>query len=111
MFSLNNFHDISITETSRHKLSSIDAIIILKHTTEGTGFLYFCSDDADLTDNRIRIQHDRPTHYVYYHERYLPIVIDVLGNEKPITFFFNDETLYAGIRTGSEPVGEEEDQD
>jgi len=106
-----NITSYSIKLASEANISTVYISVVYLHTTSGTGFLYFCPDNAELPSNRIRMQHGRPTYYVYYHNRYLPIVIDVLRNEKPITFFFNDTSLYAGIRTGSEPVGEEEDQD
>ncbi len=106
-----NITSYSIKLASEANISTVYISVISLHTTSGTGFLYFCPDNAELPSNRIRMQHGRPTYYVYYHNRYLPIVIDVLRNEKPIRFFFDDSSLYAGISTGSEPVGEEEDQD
>jgi len=106
-----NITSYSVKLASEANISTVYTSVIYLHTTSGTAFLNFCRDDVELPSNRIRMQHGRPTYYVYYHNRYLPIIIDVLRNEKPIVFFFNDSSLYAGIRTGSEPVGEEEDQD
>jgi hypothetical protein len=106
-----NITSYSIKLASEANISTDYISVVYLHTTSGTAFLCFCPDDAELPSNGIRIQHGRPTYDVYYHHRYLPIVIDVLRNEKPIKFFFNDDTMYAGVRTGSEPVGEEEDQD
>lgn len=106
-----NITSYSIKLASEANISTVYTSVVYLHTTSGTGFLYFCPDDAELPDNNIRIQNERPTYNVYYHHRYLPIIIDVLRNEKPISFYFNDSSLSAGIRTGNEPVGEEEDQD
>jgi len=41
------------------------------------------------------------------HERQIDSVVDMLRNEKPCSMFYNSPTL-AGIRTGTEPIGEEE---
>ena len=106
-----NITSYSVKLASEANISTTYISVVTLHTTSGMGFLYFCPDDAELPSNRIRMQNGRRTYDVHYHHRYLPIVIDVLRNEKPIKFFFNDSSLYAGIRTGSEPVGEEEDQD
>jgi hypothetical protein len=83
--------------------------VVYLDTTAGIGFLYFCPDDAQLPENSIRMQHGRPTYYVWYHHSYLVNVIDLLRNEKPILFFFDDRSKYAGIMTSEwEPTGEEE---
>jgi hypothetical protein len=46
--------------------------------------------------------------YVSYRYAQLTNVLDLLRNEKPIRFFFRDDTLAAYITTSSEPVGEGE---
>ena len=88
--------------------SRYEAVIYLT-TSAGTAFLYFYPNDTALPDNRIRIQHGRPTYYVYYHNNHLSEVISNLRNERPISFFFNEESRYSTIRTGSESVGEGEE--
>lgn len=105
-----NITSYSIKLASDANISTKYISVVYLHTTSGTAFLCFCPDDADLPSNGIRMQHGKPTYDVYYHDRYLPVVIDVLRNEKPITFFFDESSLYAGIRTGHEPVGEEENK-
>jgi hypothetical protein len=88
--------------------SRYEAIVYLT-TSAGTAFLYFYPNGSALPDNRIRIQHGRPTYYVYYHNNYLAEVISDLRNERPISFSFDDESRYSTIRTGSESVGEGEE--
>ncbi len=88
--------------------SRYEAVIYLT-TSAGTAFLYFYPNDTALPDNRIRIQHGRPTYYVYYHNNDLSEVISDLRNERPISFSFNEESRYSTIRTGNEPVGEGEE--
>ncbi len=88
--------------------SRYEAVIYLT-TSAGTAFLYFYPNDTALPDNRIRIQHGRPTYYVYYHNNHLSEVISDLRNERPISFFFDEESRYSTIRTGSESVGEGEE--
>lgn len=88
--------------------SRYEAIIYL-NTSAGTAFLYFYPNENPLPDNRIRIQHGRPTFYVYYHNSHLHEVIRDLRNERPISFSFNEESLYSTIRTGNEPLGEGEE--
>lgn len=82
--------------------------VIYLSTTLGTAFLYFYPDTEALPNNKIRIQSGSKTYDVFYHHRYLAILIDILRNEKPVYFFFDETTKYAGILSGQEPVGEEE---
>ena len=46
--------------------------------------------------------------YCNYTYDQLPVVIDLLRNEKPIRFFFRDDNLLGYITTAVEPVGEGE---
>jgi hypothetical protein len=47
-------------------------------------------------------------YYVSYRYSQLSNIVDLLRNEKPIKFFFRDDTMAAYLTTASEPVGEEE---
>jgi hypothetical protein len=50
----------------------------------------------------------KPMFYVSYRYAQLANVIDLLRNEKPVKFFFNDATMAAYVTTSDEPVGEGE---
>ena len=50
----------------------------------------------------------KPIFYVSYRYAQLANIIDLLRNEKPIRFFFNDGNLAAYVTTADEPVGEGE---
>ena len=49
-----------------------------------------------------------PIFYVSYRYAQLANVVDLLRNEKPIRFFFRDDTMESYITTSDEPVGEGE---
>ena len=50
----------------------------------------------------------RPLFYVSYRYAQLANVVDLLRNEKPIRFFFRDDTMVSYVTTSDEPVGEGE---
>lgn len=83
--------------------------LLILTTTVGTVLVHTYPDNATLPDNDMR-QYDgeQPYYDLFYHQRRLPMLIDVLRNEKPVSFFFNPESKFACIHTGEEPVGEEE---
>jgi len=76
---------------------------------DGWAFLRFYPDGAGLPPNR-KVSHlsGKPIYYVSYRYNQLSNIIDLLRNEKPIRFFFRDDTMAAYLTTGPEPVGEEE---
>ena len=73
-------------------------------------FLRFYPEGTTLPDNR-KATHasGKFMYYVSYRSAQLSNVIDLLRNEKPIYFYFRDDTMAAYITTASEPVGEEEE--
>jgi hypothetical protein len=49
-----------------------------------------------------------PFFYVSYRYAQLANIVDLLRNEKPVKFFFNDTSLISYLTTSDEPVGEGE---
>jgi len=86
----------------------VDATISLG-IPEGWAFLRFYPEGALLPSNS-KVIHvsGKPIYYVSYRYSQLGNAIDLLRNEKPIKFFFRDDTMAAYLTTSSEPVGEEE---
>ena len=73
-------------------------------------FLRFYPEGVALPPNSkaIHAPTGRPIFYVSYRYAQLGNVIDLLRNEKPIKFLFDDASLAAYITTSDEPVGEGE---
>jgi hypothetical protein len=75
----------------------------------GLAFLYFVPDGRPVTDSSTRAGTANPVVW----DLFLPMddyaaIIDVLRNEQPISFFFNDATPDAwALSTGEELVGED----
>jgi len=87
-----------------------DALVSLG-IPEGWAFLRFYPEGATLPENsKVTHMSGKPIYYVSYRYAQLGNQIDLLRNEKPIRFFFRDDTMSAYITTASEPVGEEEAQ-
>ena len=88
--------------------------------------LYFCPDNLNLPPNRgfVYITPEPPDPnrapgdsdpvkreiecHIYYHNRKLSPILDVLRNERPVYFYYKAEKREAGIRTYLENVGEGE---
>ncbi len=73
----------------------------------GLAFLYFVPDGGALGTNRKRS--GRNLFDVYYWMSSWSQCVDMLRNEKPVYFSYNDSNNTAVITTSDEPVGEEED--
>ena len=72
----------------------------------GAATLWFLPEDSSLPDNRKRPNQD--IFEVYYHMDSWTALIDILRNESPLYFHFNDTSNAAQLHTSHEPVGEEE---
>jgi hypothetical protein len=72
----------------------------------GLAHLYFVPEEGQLGTNKKRPGKD--TFDVYFWESAWDPIVDMLRNEKPITFWYHSDGDVAGIGTGNEPVGEEE---
>lgn len=71
----------------------------------GLAFLYFVPEDLPLGENKKR--EGRDVFDIYYRMGDWGAIVDVLRNERPVLFFF-DNYNNGIIRTGREEVGEEE---
>ena len=71
-------------------------------------FLRFYPDGVALPANREGINKPSgwPMYYVSYAYDQLGNAIDLLRNEKPMSFYWNDKTGAGYITTANEPVGE-----
>ena len=74
--------------------------------TFGKAILWFLPEGTPLPDNRKRAGQD--VFDVYYHIGDWDAILDVLRNETPVYFNYQDTSNAAQIYTGDEPVGEEE---
>ena len=76
----------------------------------GFATLYFYPEGATLPPNRkeIHAPSGTPLYTVNYRYSQMANVLDLLRNEKPIKFSFDDGSLGAYITTSQEPVGEGE---
>lgn len=90
---------------------------------EGKATLYFCPDNLVLPANRFIITTPEPDPnlapgdsppptgnpvveaHVYFHNRQLDAILDLLRNEKYVTFFFNQDRREAGIDIWFKKVG------
>ena len=72
----------------------------------GKAILWFLPQGSSLPDNRKRPNQN--VFDVYYHMDDWEAVLDVLRNETPVYFSYQDTRNAAQIYTGNEPVGEEE---
>lgn len=72
----------------------------------GKAVLWFLPEGGALPDNRKRPGQD--VFDVYYYIADWEAVLDILRNETPVYFNYQDTSNAAQIYTGNEPVGEEE---
>jgi hypothetical protein len=109
---------ITFVEVSTYKVfiyggpegnSGADATVSLG-IPDGWTFLRFYPDVVTLPANtKATHASGKPIYYVRYRYSQLSNVIDLLRNEKPIRFFFRDDTMASYLTTASEPVGEGEE--
>jgi hypothetical protein len=72
----------------------------------GKAIVWFIPNGSPLPDNK---KHPGENVFdVYYQIDDWEAIIDIMRNEKPVYFNFNDACNTAQIYTGNEPVGEEE---
>lgn len=80
--------------------------LTLSSGSAGTAFLYFVPEGGTLGTNGKRSSGNYFD--IYFWMGAWAQLVDLLRNEKPVTFFFDDGNRTAVVRTGDEPVGEEE---
>src|SRR5215475_13773857 len=88
--------------------SGVDASISLG-IPNAFASLYFFPEGAPLPANS-KTTHisGKPIFNVSYRYAQFANVVNLLRNEKPIKFFFRDDTMAAYLTTSDEPVGEGE---
>ena len=72
----------------------------------GLAFVYFVPEGGQLGTNRKRI--DGNVFDVYLWESAWDPVVDIVRNEKPVSFYYKSDSNTAYLYTGNEPIGEEE---
>jgi len=87
----------------------IARIWLYNDSEQSIGNVYFYRDGHTIPNNRSAELAGPKKADLTMHERQLDSVVDMLRNEKPCSVFYYNAT-YAGIYTGTEPVGEEESE-
>lgn len=72
----------------------------------GLAFLCFVPEGGTMGTNRKRS--GRNVFDIYYPMSTWAQSVDLLRNEKPVYFFYDDSSNTAVIKTSDEPIGEEE---
>ena len=88
--------------------SGADATVSLGIANAYAFLRFFPEGTALPANSKTTHANGKPIFYVNYRYVQLANVVDLLRNEKPVSFFFRDDTLMAYITTGNEPVGEGE---
>lgn len=99
-----SFDHYSINYYTEHD-SNYLAIILCKKVKEVVGTIYFLESHVSLPPAELRS--DGSIH-LYYFEKSVPTVLNILQNEGPLKLFFNSIVKTGWISTNDEPVGEEE---
>jgi hypothetical protein len=68
---------------------------------------FYLGTDGPTLPNGV-IDRNGPFYYARFYESQFPAVVDLLRNEEPAYFHWNQTTLGAFVGTAAEPVGEEE---
>lgn len=97
--------DVYFTNVMSPKVYAGKRILNLKGAF-GKAILWFLPEGSSLPDNRKRS--GQFVFDVYYCIKDWEAVLDILRNESPVYFNYNDTNNAAQIYTGEEPVGEEE---
>ena len=87
--------------------SNVAQIHIRDTNNRFRGYLLFYPDDVDLPNNTESVINGVEWCRIYMHRSEFHSAVDMLRNEKPVYVHFTNPTA-AFIRTGPEPVGEEE---
>jgi hypothetical protein len=77
---------------------------------ESNAYLRFYPEGTPLPTNSVdtNLLTGMPMFYVSYRYARFENVVDLLRNESPIRFYFNDANLFGYVTTAKEPVGEGE---
>ncbi|TFG04585.1 MAG: hypothetical protein EU536_04325 [Promethearchaeota archaeon] len=82
------------------------AIISLWEEDSIRGYLNFFPNTVDLPNPSYN-EKDKVVQ-LYFHVEHFDVICDLLRNEKPIFINYQSPPPFATLRTGKEPIGEEE---
>jgi hypothetical protein len=85
--------------------SSSNSVIMLYGAGNYLGAAFFSTEDAPLQTAK---KYPSGVYGLFYKNADLPVIIDMLRNEKPVYLIYNGD-INSRISTTSEPVGEGED--
>lgn len=84
------------------------AFIVCGTVSSGVVYLRFVRAGGALTANSTHLVSGTRQFYLSFRYEELPVVVDLLRNEKPVNFWFRDDSFHGGLMTSTEPVGEAE---
>jgi len=91
---------------SREQANEVVADVMLNSATRFLGYVHFLADGSVLPKSTKR----NNLYYLYYHQKELPVIIDMLRNERPVFVIYIDNGLkQCRLTTTQELVGEGED--
>ncbi len=91
---------------SRNGINDTKATIMVNAEAEFLGYLNFVTDGGQLPKS----VKQNGLYYLYFHFKDIPVILDMLRNEKPIYLIFADDNKNnCRISTSVEPVGEGEE--
>lgn len=92
--------------SSRSGDTDTRAVIMLSESDSFIGYLHFLADGCELPKAVKKFGY----YYLYYHFSDLPVMVDMLRNEKPLyLIYMEDDKNNCRISTIMEPVGEGEE--
>jgi hypothetical protein len=91
-----------------HSQGPTKSFISLDMEAVGTASLNFVPQGGTLGTNQKRPGTTTPLFDIWYWMDSWPHFVDMLRNEKPVFFVFNDSLQAASLKTGWEPTGEAE---
>jgi hypothetical protein len=90
-----------------HKRGGPDQITL--YGTFGVAWLFFVPPGtAAIGSNSMSLSSNPPTFTCFFDDYTWPRVVDMLRNEKPLYFWFEDVSLTVTLTTVREPAGENE---
>jgi len=92
--------------SSRQNTDEVVSVIMLSSDSAFYGYIHFLTDGSVLP----KAEKKYGLYYLYYHQHNLPVIIDMLRNEKPVyLLYIEDDHNNCRITTMPEPIGEGED--
>lgn len=80
------------------------ALIVLWYEDNIRGYLNFFPNHVDLPNPHL----DNEVIQLYYHVEHFDVITDFLRNEKPLYLEYSSPPPFGLLRSGKEPIGEEE---